>query len=74
MRKPAFAYFYGLCILILFSLMTITVRGVSNKQCLLPFSFFSCPSDLSLQSNCPFQSFSFSLYCKPMEACEQNIS
>ena len=35
---------------------------------------FSCPSDLSLQSNCPFHSFSFSLHCKPMEAREQNIS
>ena len=35
---------------------------------------FSCPSDLSLQSYCPFQRFSFSLHCKPMEACEQNIS
>ena len=30
---------------------------------------FSCQSDLSLQSYCPFQSFS--LHCKPMEACEQ---
>ena len=37
MRKPAFAYFYGLCILISFSLLTITVQGVSNKHCLLPF-------------------------------------
>ena len=31
------AYFYGLCVLISFSLLTITVRGVSNKHCLLPF-------------------------------------
>ena len=37
MRKPFFAYFYGLCVLISFSLLTITVRGVSNKHCLLPF-------------------------------------
>ena len=35
---------------------------------------FSCPSDLSLQSYCPFQSFSFSVHCKLMEACEQKIS
>ena len=34
MRKPAF---YGLCVLISFSLLAITVRGVSNKHCLLPF-------------------------------------
>ena len=34
--------------------------------------FFSCQSDLSLQSYCPFQSFS--LHCKHMEACEHNIS
>ena len=37
MRKPAFAYFYGLCILMSFSLLNITVRRVSNKHCLLPF-------------------------------------
>ena len=36
--------------------------------------FFSCTSDLSLQSYCHFQSFSFSLHCKPMEDCEQSIS
>ena len=40
MRKPAFAYFYGLYILISFSLLTITVRGVSNKHCLLPFFIY----------------------------------
>ena len=40
MRKSAFAYFYGLCILISFSLLTITVRGLSNKHCLLPFFIF----------------------------------
>ena len=36
MRKPAFAYFYGLCILISFSLLTITVRGyqISISYCL----------------------------------------
>ena len=34
---PLVVYFYGLCILISFSLLTITVRGVSNKLCLLPF-------------------------------------
>ena len=28
---------YDLCILRLFSLLTITVGGVSNKHCLLPF-------------------------------------
>ena len=32
-----FAYFNGLCILISFSLLTINVRGVSNKHCLLAF-------------------------------------
>ena len=37
MRKPAFCIFYGLCILVSFSLLTITARGVSNKHCLLPF-------------------------------------
>ena len=33
---------------------------------------FSRPSDLSLQSYFPFQSFF--LHFKPMEACEHNIS
>ena len=33
---------------------------------------FSCSLVLSLQSYCPFQRFL--LHCKPMEACEQNIS
>ena len=38
MRKNLLlAYFYDLCILISFSLLTITVRGVSNRHCLLPF-------------------------------------
>ena len=37
MRKPAFCIFCGLCILTSFSLLTINVRGVSNKHCLLPF-------------------------------------
>ena len=32
-----FAYFYGLCVLISFSILAITVRGVSNKHCLSPF-------------------------------------
>ena len=32
-----FAYFCGLCILTSFSILTITVREVSNKHCLLPF-------------------------------------
>ena len=39
MRKHAFCiflWFYGL-----FSLLTITVQGVSNKHCLLPFFFHS---------------------------------
>ena len=40
MRKPACCKFYGLCFLISFSLLTITVRGVSNKHCLLPFFSF----------------------------------
>ena len=36
---------------------------------------FFCPSDLSLQSYCHFQSFFFHLlHCKPMEACEHDIS
>ena len=30
--------------------------------------FFSCPSDLSLQSYCPFQSIFILLHCKPVEA------
>ena len=38
-----FAYFYGLCVLISFSLLTFTVRGVSNKHCLLPFFHFTSP-------------------------------
>ena len=38
-EKTCFCIFYGLCVLISFSLLTITVRGVSNKHCLLPFSF-----------------------------------
>ena len=37
MRKPAFCIFCGLCILTSFSLLTVNVRGVSNKHCLLPF-------------------------------------
>ena len=40
MRKPAFCIFCGLCILTSFSLLTLNVRGVSNKHCLLPF--FHC--------------------------------
>ena len=40
MRKPAFCIFCGLCILTLFSLLTVDVRGVSNKHCLLPFFHF----------------------------------
>ena len=40
MRKPAFCIFCGLCILTSFSLLTVNVRGVSNKHCLLPF--FHC--------------------------------
>ena len=41
MRKPAFCIFCGLCILTLFSLLTVNMRGVSNKHCLLPFFHFS---------------------------------
>ena len=37
MRKPAFCIFSGPCILTSFSLVTLNVRGVSNKHCLLPF-------------------------------------
>ena len=37
MIKPAFCIFCGLCILTSFSLLTVNVRGVSNKHCLLPF-------------------------------------
>ena len=37
MRKPAFCIFCGLCILTLFFLLTVNMRGVSNKHCLLPF-------------------------------------
>ena len=42
MRKPVvvFCIFYGLCILVSFSLLTITARGVSNKHCLLPYFSF----------------------------------
>ena len=40
MRKPALCIFFGLCILTSFSLLTINVRGVSNKHCLLPFFHF----------------------------------
>ena len=43
MRKPAFAYFYDLCILISFSLLTITVRGyqISIAYCLFSFKLVS---------------------------------
>ena len=34
---PAFCIYCGLCILTLFSLLTVNMRGVSNKHCLLPF-------------------------------------
>ena len=37
---PAFCIFCGLCILTLFSLLTVNMRGVSNKHCLLPFFIF----------------------------------
>ena len=37
MRKPAFYIFYGLCILEPFSLLIITVRGLSDKYYLLTF-------------------------------------
>ena len=40
MIKPAFCIFCGLCILTSFSLLTVNVRGVSNKHCLLPFFHF----------------------------------
>ena len=53
MRKPAFCIFCGLCILTLFSLLTVNVRGggggggggggVSNNHCLLPFFIFVRP-------------------------------
>ena len=46
-----FAYFYGLCILISFSLLTITVQGVSNKHCLLPFFHFKHTFDTFSNSN-----------------------
>ena len=50
MRKPAFCIFYGLYILVSFSLLTITARGVSNKHCLLPFFHFQSESSvISLQ-------------------------
>ena len=43
MRKPAFCIFLWpyYCILISFSLLTITVRGVSSKHCLMPFFHLS---------------------------------
>ena len=41
MRKPAFCIFCGLCNLTLFSLLTVNMRGVSNKHCLLPFFHFA---------------------------------
>ena len=37
---PAFCIFCGLCILTLFSLLTVNMRGVSNKHCLLPFFIY----------------------------------
>ena len=46
MRKPAFCIFYDLCILISFSLLTITVWGVSNKHCLLPFFILAGKEDM----------------------------
>ena len=45
MRKPAFCIFCGLGILTSFSLLTVNVRGVSNKHCLLPF--FHCEKKFS---------------------------
>ena len=40
MRKPAFAYFYGLCILISFSLLTLLCGGyqISIAYCIFSFS------------------------------------
>ena len=38
---PAFCIFCGLCILTLFSLLTVNMRGVSNKHCLLPFFIYN---------------------------------
>ena len=40
MRKSAFCIFLWPYVLIPFSFLTITVRGVSNKHCLLPFFHF----------------------------------
>ena len=37
MRKPAFAYFLWPSYSDIISILTITLRGVSNKHCLLPF-------------------------------------
>ena len=60
MRKPAFAYFYGLCILLSFSLLTITVRGgggmgyqISIAYCLFSFCHF-CRKEplLKLRTSC----------------------
>ena len=50
MRKPAFCIFCGLCILTSFSLLTVNVRGVSNKHCLLPF--FHCICKAKVQISC----------------------
>ena len=54
MRKPAFCIFCGLCILTLFSLLTVNMRGVSNKHCLLPFfhSHDFCEKEKLLEINC----------------------
>ena len=40
MRIPAFCIFCGLFILTSFSLLTVNVRGVTNKHCLLPFFIY----------------------------------
>ena len=42
---PAFCIFCGLCILTLFSLLTVNMRGVSNKHCLL--HFFIVPANFA---------------------------
>ena len=42
MTKPAFCIcFVAFLFLTSFSILTITLRGVSNKHCLLPFFHFS---------------------------------
>ena len=56
MRKPAFAYFYGLCILISFSLLTLLCGGyqISIAYCLFSVLLLRCIGLAALLLFCRF--------------------